>query len=147
MSTDVAVLPDNLLDVRTGELLPATPENAADLMVAARDLRTRLNALIKDCTDVLVEESRRQGTKTLKLEGATATVAGGSETAWDLEVLAQLLAVGLPDERYEELIKTTVTYTVDARVAKQLAAANPNYKRIIDAAKTTIEKPWRVSVK
>ena len=146
MATDLAV-PQQLVDVRTGEMLPATPENAITLLLAAREMRSRILDLVKDCEFVLREESQRQGSKTLHLPHGTAVISGGTEIAWDLEELAKLLAVGLPDERYSELVITTVTYKVDARVAKQLEAANPAYAEIIANARTTVEKPWRVSVK
>lgn len=145
-STEIAV-PAQLVDVRTGELLPATPENAVELLLAARDMRSRILDLVKDCEAVLRDESTRQGTKTLHLPGGTATISGGSETDWDLDELAKLLAVGLPDSRYGELVVTTVTYKVDARVAKQLEAANPAYAEIIQRARSVVPKPWRVSVK
>lgn len=145
-STEIA-LPENLIDVRTGEMLPATPENAAELLRAARDMRYRILDLVKDCEAVLREESRRQGTKTLHLPGGTVTISGGAELDWDLDELAKLLAVGLPDSRYGELVVQTVSQKVDARVAKQLEAANPVYAEIIGRARSQIEKPWRVSVK
>lgn len=141
------VLPEALVDIRTGELVPATPGNAAELLMAAREYRHRILDLVKDCEAVLLEESRRQGTKTLHLAAGTATVSGGSEIQYDPEILAQLLAVGLPDERWNELYVATVTYRVDARVAKQLEAANPTYARIIERARSVVEKAWRVSVK
>lgn len=148
MSTDLAVIvPENLLDVRTGELVPATPENAAELLFAAREMRAKMMSLVKDCEAVLLDESRRQGTKTLHLPQGTATISGGSELEWDLGTLLDLKELGLPDERYDELVVATTTYKVDARVANQLASANPAYAEVIDRARTTVEKPWRVSVK
>jgi hypothetical protein len=148
MSTDLAVIvPENLLDVRTGELVEATPANAADLLFAARELRAKMMGLVKDCEAVLIDESRRQGTKTLHLPAGTAEITGGSAREWDLGTLLDLLELGLPEERYNDLVVATTTYKVDARVAKQLEAANPAYAKVIDAARTYVDKPFRVSVK
>ena len=43
------------------------------------------------------------------------------------------------------MVKTTIEYKVDAAVAKQLAAVNEDYRRVIEAAQTKIDKPWYVS--
>jgi hypothetical protein len=45
------------------------------------------------------------------------------------------------------LVVETIDYRVDARVARQLEAANPAYARAIQAARTMAPGPWRVSVK
>lgn len=147
MTDLVVATPDQLLDVRTGELVPATPENAVELLAAARDMRGRILALVKDCEAVLLDESRRQGTKTLHYGAGTATVTGGTELQWNLEILEQLRSRGLPEARYNELVVATVTYKVDARVAKQLEASNPAYAEVIRMARSEAAKPWRVSVK
>ncbi len=148
MSTDLALpLPTELVDVRTGELLPATPQNAIDLLAAAREMRGRILSLVKDCEAILLEESRRQGTKTLRLGDTTATVTGGSDLEWDLETLLELRDLGLPEDRYDELVVARVEFKVDARVAKQLEASNEAYAAVIDRARTRVERPFRVSVK
>jgi hypothetical protein len=149
VSTDLVVTaPTELVDARTGEILPATPANALTLLDAARDMRARLMDLVKDCELVLLEESRRQGTKTLHVDGVgTAEITGGSELSWDLETLLELRDLGLPEDRYDELVVATVTYRVDARVAKQLEAANERYAEVIDRARSRIDKPFRVRVR
>lgn len=147
MTSTELVLPEALVDIRTGELVPATPEKAVELLAVARDMRARILDLVKDCEAVLLEESRRQGTKTLHLPEGTAEISGGTALEWDIDELAKLLAVGLPDERYGELVVTTVSQKVDARVAKQLEAANPAYAEIIERARRQVPRPWRVSVR
>lgn len=148
MSTDLAVIvPDQLLDVRTGEIVPATPSKAVELLYAAREMRAKMLGLVKDCEAVLLEESRRQGTKTLHLPEGTAEITGGSAPDWALGTLTELLDLGLPQERYDELVVATTTYKVDARVAKQLEGANPEYAEVIGRARSYVEKPWRVTVK
>lgn len=145
-STEVAV-PQQLVDVRTGELVPATPEKAIELLEVAREMRALVLSVVKDCEAVLLEASRVQGTKTLHFDRGTATVTGGQELAWDLSLLPLLLDAGLPQERYDELVTATVTYKVSAQVAKQLEAANEDYAEIIRAARGYVEKPFRVSVR
>ncbi len=145
--TQALALPEQLVDIRTGELVPATAENAAELIVAVREWRSRALDLVKDCEAVLLDASRREGTKTLHLEGATATITGGKELTWDLDALSALCVLGLPEARFNELVVATVTYRVDARVAKQLEAANPEYARVIQSARSYAEKPWRVSIR
>jgi hypothetical protein len=145
-STDL-ILPDNLLDVRTGELVPATAENAAHLLYAAREMRAKMLSLVKDCEAVLIAQSRVEGSKTLHINDVTAEITGGTALEWDLGVLTDLLEAGLPQDRYDQLVVASVTYKVDARVAKQLESANPAYAEIIARARNTVEKPWRVSIK
>ncbi len=147
MSSLELTAPTELLDVQTGEVLPATPDNAIQVLAAAREMRARMVGLIKDCEAVLLDESRRQGTKTLHFEGATATVTGGSDLEWALGTLLELLEIGLPEDRYADLVVETITYKVDARVANQLEKANPEYAAVIERARTRVERPFRVSVK
>jgi hypothetical protein len=148
-STAVATIPepDTLLDVRTGELVEATPAKAAELLVAAREMRHRILDLVKDCEAVLLAESRREGSKTLHFESGTATITGGSELQWNLDILLELRKRGLSEERYNELVTATVTYKVNAAIAKQLEAANPAYAEVIGMARSYVQKPQRVSVK
>ena len=146
-STDLApIVPDTLLAVRTGELVQATPAKAAELLIAARDMRDRLMNPVKDCEAVLLAESRQKGTKTLHYEAGTATITGGSDLAWNLDILLELRNRGLPEERYNELVVATVTYKVNAAIAKQLEAANPAYAEVIGMARSHEPRAWRVSV-
>lgn len=137
---------DVLVRVDTGELISL--RDASQVAEYLRDLRQhigqlhRIRALLED---LLVEESERQGAKTLHLGGVTATVSGGTETVWDVEELRNLLRVGLPPERWTDLVTTKVEEVVNARVAKQIASANPDYAKIIDGAKRTASKRYRVS--
>jgi hypothetical protein len=139
----------DLVDPRSGELLPATPENAAELLQAARDIRQRILRFVKDCEAVLVDESRRQGSKTLHLPTGKVTITGGPGGGldWNMELLERLRDLGLPEHRWDELVVATVTYKVSAKVANQLAAANPDYADVIDRAKLCPDVSWRVTVK
>lgn len=136
-----------LVHPATGEVLEATPENAALLLKRLREFRSALNDAVRACEGVLVEHSAVAGTKTLHLGQVTAKITGGPEVLWDVEELrAGLRDAGLPEDRLGELVRETVEYKVNASVARQIASANPEYARVVEAAKQTVEKPWRVSV-
>lgn len=138
----------DILDPRTGELLdPADTVRVADLLVYLRELRATISAGVSACSQALIAEAERQGTKTLRAGGTTLEIRGGTEIVWDLEVLRELTGLGLPEERYGDLVKETVTYKVNAAVAKQIAGANPAYADVIERARSDFEKARYVSVK
>ena len=138
----------NLLDVRTGELLEPTTQNAIRALVAARDMKQRINDVVYDATQWLVEESARLGTKTLHDEQETVTLTGGKSVDYDpAELRDALTVVGCPASRIDDAVKVEVTYKVDRRVLRQLAAANPEYKRAIEAAEIEVGRPYRATVK
>ncbi len=146
--TDLVTI-HHVLNPVTGELIPAEDVNGvAEAVKGLRQLSQQIRDAIADATTILVAESKRQGTKTLALQDVTVEIRGGTETVWDIEALQhQMDSLGLPAERMEALIKTDVTYKVDARVAKQLAGANEDYAAVLESAKTTVEKPYYVRVK
>ncbi len=146
--TDMVTI-QHVLNPVTGELIPASDVNGvAEAVKGLRQLNAQIRDAIADATVILVEESRRQGTKTLALQDVTVEIRGGTETVWDIETLQhQMDSLGLPAERMDALIKTEITYKVDARVAKQLAGANEDYAAVLESAKTTFEKPYYVRVK
>lgn len=94
-----------------------------------------------------MEEASRQGTKTLHLSNANVSVSGGSQVEWDVEELNKLLYAGLPVERFDDLVTVIVSYKVNAAVAKQISAANPDYAEIISKARSEAPAAYRVSVK
>ncbi len=146
--TDLVTI-HHVLNPVTGELIPADDVNGvAEAVKGLRALGAQIKDAIHDATVILVEESRRQGTKTLALQDVTVEIRGGTETVWDIYTLRlQLEQLGIPQERLDALINTEVTYKVNARVAKQLAGANEDYAAVLESAKTTVEKPYYVRVK
>jgi hypothetical protein len=133
----------------TGEVVDlGDPADVARGLARVRDLKTELDELRSLLEDVLRLESQRQGTKTLRLGDVEAVVSGGARTEFDAEALAEALrAAGCPEERIADLIVETVSYRVDARVAKQLEAANRAYAEAIASARTVEPAPWRVSLR
>lgn len=146
VSEDLAV-PETFLDVSTGEVLPATPENAAAVIEAARNLKARCDQAIRDATSILVEESRRQGRKTFDA-GRRVEVSGGSKTVYDpLELAEALREAGVPEGRIDEAVSQEFTYKIDRSVLKQLAAANPDYAAAIESASRVEEESFKVALK
>lgn len=132
----------------TGEVISADDAPAClRVLTEIRDLEARLRELKGALTEALSEEFARQGTKTLELNGTKAELRGGSEIVWDVEVLELLRDEGLPEDRMTDLITTEISYKVNARVAKQLASANPAYAEIIECAQKSIPKATYVVIK
>lgn len=148
MTTDIA-LPAELLNPLTGELVPTTDMPAvAVTLEALREHRQRVNDAIAAFTEAVVAESVRQGTRTLTAGGVRLEVSAPSEVEWDVELLGrELRAAGLPEDRVDALLRPTVTYKVDGRVARELAGSNAEYARVIERAKVRTPRKQYVSVK
>src|SRR5215472_4949777 len=102
-----------LLDVSTGEVLPATPESAHRVLTALNEMSDRLKEVRATVTEYLIEESRRQGTKTLHTPGGDLVLSGGRGSEYDAEALADCLReAGCPEDRIDEVITATITYKV-----------------------------------
>ena len=148
MNTDLVKRPE-IVDYDTGEIVdPRDTERVADLLERLQIVkREQLQPMINLCQEVILETMTEHGTGTLRAGEFEAKRSGGPEIEWDIEELEKLLDVGLPEERYAELVKIVQTFKVDGRIAKQLAGANQLYAEVIERAKQKIEKPYRVSVK
>ncbi len=145
--SDLAVVTE-LLDLDTGELLPATVENAATVLTAAREMKQRIQAVVDAATAYLTTEAALQGTKTFHYGTGTVTLTGGESVDYDAETLMGLLQVaGCPAERIADAVTTEVTYKVNRSVLKQLAGANPDYRAAIELAERPVVRPYRASVK
>jgi hypothetical protein len=143
----VPVEPNEILDPRSGELVPlGDARKVADLLAYLREQKRVLQFAMNVCQGAILEEFARQGTKTLTFAGLKVTAAEKSEVVWDIDVLRELQDAGLPEERFNQLVRTEVSYKVDRSVARQIAAANENYAAIIEAARTVVEKPAYVTV-
>lgn len=144
----VAEPPREFIDVRSGERLPATVENAAAVIEAAREVKRKMDEVIRDAEGYLAEQSRVRGTKTFHTDWGKVTVTGGPATSYDPEKLREgLTAAGCPEDRINEVVTATVTYKVDQRILKQMAAANGDYAKAAEAAKIVTENPLRASLK
>lgn len=138
----------SLVDVLTGEFLPATVDNAARVLDAARRMKGRLNDVVADATGFLLAESQRIGTKTLETGHGKVVLTGGASTEYDcLDLMNGLRAAGCPEERISAAVQEEVSYKANRAVLRQLAAANPAYADVIRSAEHEIEKPYRASVR
>lgn len=133
----------------TGEVISKDdPAACAKALDEVRDLEWKLKDLKRWLTSALVEEARRQGTKTLHLEGVTAVVSFDAETTeWDVTELVKLLDMGLPESRYAKLVREEISYKVDANVAKQIAGANAEYALVIERAKRKVPRSDSATIK
>ena len=137
-----------VLQPLTGELVdPRDLPALGDALEKLREYRQQVSDAIAAFTEAVVAESRRLGTKTLDAGPVVLNVSADSEIEWDLQALEKLRDLGLPEERMNELVRPTVTYKVDGRVAKQLAGASPDYKVVIEAAAVRVPKRQYVTVK
>lgn len=123
------------------------PVQVAQALVDVRDYKRRVDEIRPILENILREESQRIGTKTIHLEGLTASIGSDNDLTWDMTVIATLIDAGLPIDRYAELVEETVSYKVNGNVARQIAGSNPAYAEIIEAAKIRVEKVPYVSVK
>lgn len=147
MNTEVSEY-TGLLNVQTGEILPATVGNAAQVLHAARAMKQQVNEIVAEATAYLVSISEHEGTKTLHADGETITLSGGTSVDYDPSDLRDALeAAGCPEDRINAAVETIITYKVNRAVLRQLAAANADYRAAIELAQLEVEKPYRASVK
>ena len=132
-----------------GEIVPLDdPQKVAFALDGIRDLERNLKEIKSELTAAIVEASKVQGTKTLHLDGLDAIVKSGTKVEYDpIAIELGLREAGMPEERIREIVKETVSYSVDAVKAKQAAGANPAYAAVIAANQQTIESPPYVTIK
>lgn len=132
----------------TGEVVDLSqPDQCIRMLAEIRQLEAKLREAKSELTFHLEQEFQRQGLKTLEFKGVKAELRGGSEVAWDIEVLEQLRELGLPDERFNDLVKVEISYKVSAAEAKRIAAANEEYAAVIAKAQQRYNKPTYISIK
>jgi len=128
-----------LMDRMTGEVI-ATPELAAMYLDRLRELKRDVLARgIREAEAYLISYMDEQGAYTLHLPGGVKatgdTAAAAERVTWDLEQLEDdLRGTGLPEDRINELIKTTVSRRIDHTEAKRIAASSPERAAALEAA-------------
>jgi hypothetical protein len=147
VSAELAV-PEVLLDVMTGEVLPATTENAHTALVAIREREQQLREVKAAVTAFVLEQSRTQGTKTFHASAGDVVLSGGSAIEYDPEALVDCLReAGCPEERINEVVVPEITYKVNRNVLRQLTGANENYRAAAELAEREVVKPWRAAIR
>lgn len=137
-----------LVLVTTGELIDlSNTRQVVDALEHIRRLEYELRETKKALTDAVAEECQKQGTKTLHLGDVSAELTGGSKVEWDMDRLAHLKDLGLPDDRWNALVTIEQTYKVNAAEAKRIAAANTAYANVIETARQVVPASYRVSVR
>lgn len=137
-----------LVLVTTGELIDlSNTRQVVDALEHIRRLEYELRETKKALTEAVAEECQKQGTKTLHLGDVSAELTGGTRVEWDMDRLAHLKDLGLPDDRWNALVTIEQTYKVNAAEAKRIASANPAYANVIETARQTVPASYRVSVR
>ncbi len=123
------------------------PREVALALNAVRDLEYQLRAIKTDLTRALAHASQQEGSKTLRYEGVEVTLKGGTVTEYDAAAIFDgLLDAGMSEQRVGEIVKHTITQKVDAVKARQAAAANPAYAKVIEANTVIKEGPPQATV-
>lgn len=134
----------------TGEIVDLSePRAVADAVAELEALERQVRAQKDRLRDLLVAESRRLGTKTLRWGKREVTIKGGSMTVYDADAIeAELLEAGMPAEQVAEIVveKVTIEKRVDARRAKRAADVNPEYAAILERHSTVVEQRHSVTV-
>lgn len=140
---------DLLVVPASGEAVDLNDERAVALALRSiRELEDALKQAKAVLNDALVARAKVFGSRTLHLDGiGKVEVKGGTETTYAAEEIErELREAGMPEERIREVVKETVTYTVNAVEAKRCAAVNPVYAEIIERHTTKREKRAYASV-
>lgn len=124
------------------EIIDLTSEH--DVTRAYKELRDLKNAVLdadRRLREALREVSATRGTKTFYVDGVgKVELRGDTRTEYDAqEVEDGLRALGCPEDIIREIVVETITYKVDGNRARRAASANPEYAKVIENAKTTVE--------
>ena len=133
----------------TGEVIDLdNPDEVAVTLARLKELRRLIFDAETELKRAILYAATREGVKTkLRLPSAEVTIGNPTEITWDMQVLRELRAAGLPDHRWDELVATIVDHRVSASVAKQIEdSGNPAYAEIVGRARTRIPKPQTVTV-
>jgi hypothetical protein len=149
MSAELEPLTTSIVIPYTGEYVELDqPGQVAVALETVRRLKRDLDEARVVLEDSLRFASERAGSRTLHLGDLNVVVSGGERIEYDeLELAQELRAAGLPERRMGELIVETVSYRVDQRVARSVAASNPAYAAALERCRRVVPAPWRVSIK
>ena len=133
-----------LVLAHTGEIVNLADEHAIAKAYKEVDQLDRMLVQAKvRLREALGERAKVLGTKTIYVEGVgKVEVKGATITSYpEPEILeADLRALGCPEEIIREIVVEVVSYKVDGARAKRAASANPEYAKVIEAARQVIEK-------
>lgn len=124
------------------------PDECAATLAWLKDVRAQIGDAEADLRAAMLRHAAREGVKTkMSLPSSEVTFAFPTTLDWDMPVLRELKAAGLPDHRWKELVTTTHHHKVSATVAKQIEeSGNPAYAEIVGRARIRKSKPPTVAV-
>lgn len=131
----------------TGEVVNLNdPEDVAKVLTRVRVLEAQLGEMKRLLTQELVAHTRHMGERTTTLPGGQRVVReGGPVREYNAgEVERGLREAGAPDELIQRVVQRVITVKVNGTEAQKAARANPEYKRVIDAATTEVDKPYTI---
>lgn len=131
----------------SGEVVDlANPDVATRAWLTLDELGRQVNGAKQIVKRALVQHARDSGGLTMRVQAGEVRVGEPVDITWNLAVLRELRAAGLPDSRWNELVTETVDTKVSATVAKQIAKAKPEYAAIVERAQTRTPKAETVTV-
>lgn len=132
-------LPESVVNPMTGELvLLEDPATVAIYLDEVRQLEDKLRYVKRILGERLAEEYKVQGDN-LHLPGVTVEFSKKKEIRWDMNRLKDLKELGLPENRWHDLVRQTIETKVMAVEANKLAKANPEYRKVIEEARSDHE--------
>lgn len=131
----------------TGEAVPADQaDQVARILDELREHGKKVQEQRRNAELALADYARTVGAKTFELAGFKVAIRDQDTITWDIDTLERLLELGLPEDRWNQLVEQTISLKVNTRVAKQLAAANPTYADVIEKAQERADGRLYVSV-
>ena len=130
------VLPQSgvLVDLADERQVTMAYQDIKSLKDAVMDADRRLREALKEISTV-------KGSKTFYIDGlGKVELRGGDRTEYDAMAVEEgLRELGCPEDVIREIVVETISYKVDGNRARRAASANPDYARVIEGARRTVE--------
>jgi hypothetical protein len=132
----------------SGEQIDVTnPAVVASALVECRRIKDQIKQFEEAATQMLLDTMDTHGQWTMRF-GDVEVVGDtpGDDYFYDEEDFRKLLDAGLPESRFNEIVKTKVTRTIDRTKAKALLKV-PQYAEIVEKARRDRPKTRRVKTR
>lgn len=140
--------PGTMIVVRpTGEVIdPADPDACLVALGRVRELQAQLAEAKRALDAALVRNALDRGERTVRTpDGRKYERTGGPEKRYDAHAIRRgLLEAGMPKDRVDEIVVSTVEWKVNGTEANKAAKANPDYRAVIEAGTSIVDKPYSV---
>jgi len=112
--------------------------------MAYQDIKALKDAVMdadRRLREAFKEISSLKGSKTFYIDGlGKIELRGGDRTEYDAQAIEDgLRDLGCPEDVIREIVVETISYKVDGNRARRAASANPDYARVIEDARRTVE--------